>query len=544
LLSLALSSTFSFANPLSVPVRTTYVEYTGWGEAPSVVADVVSADVALSNAATGASFGVDGELVVTDRTAAGKGELQFDANASGSLHTWAVWALDANGMPLSEKPEIIDVLFGNDEDGAIVARADGTSLIKTLRVKNRTAPGEAPEDGTHTVRVVVRDTGIQAAYLGIQELASDGVALSTHVDMEAMTADVYATFQGKMFDALVPLDTWTAVVEGNVDVTGLAISTGGIVEEGADLDWDIQFFAAKTAEKPALDATYLIGTQSYAQKIRKLKAKNEKGFEAFRVALDPTDTVYDVYDASLTVILDQAAGDFELGAILTPAGNGAQLVTDTLLVFDPTEVRVVQEVTDWMKYPSTDTFETYTVSFVGLDADDKPNGTKDICTLTPTAKSTVEGGKTLRWTGECMRDDDGSSNMGSVVMKLTSASELTITFEQYLPPGDGPTAPPTVETWVEAQNGQLLLSRKRAKHMRTWGGLVVPWTFPSDVTGEAYVLDLSVYGATEPPQIELEGGGWYDWGFDDPTWTIGEDETGVYARGVTTGTATRIARTP
>lgn len=126
----------AFASTLDVPVRAVYQEYTGWGEDPVVVDDVLSATVSVQDVDAGTVFPATGELLVSERTGTGSGELVFDADPSNTLHTWAVYLLDANGNPLGS-PQILDIQFGSDGDGTIAARTTADIIVRKVTVKKR-----------------------------------------------------------------------------------------------------------------------------------------------------------------------------------------------------------------------------------------------------------------------------------------------------------------------------------------------------------------------------------------------------------------------
>lgn len=501
----------AFAATIDLPVRALYTEYTDWGQDPTVVDDVRSASVAISNPDTGVAFDVDGELLLSTRTGAGTGEVTFDGNPNGSLRTWAIWLLDGNGKPLSAEPEVVDVLFGNDGDGTIVARASADIVVRTVRMKKR-GVSRTDEDGTHSLQVVVQGNGINAAYVGIQELTTDGTPLTAHADMEAMTAGVYATYQGLVLDALVPLDTWKAQVDGVLSVDGVELDGDGQPTNADTLDFDLTWYGG-----PGTDGPTILSKCCRVTKIEALVIKQKR---SSRVVLDTDDQPFDTYDGAVDVLVEGDARNVEVAGLLRPI-DGVAPVTDILQVLDPSDVAILGTATATGKFPASPAAEpTRIISLRPVGEGEKALDDWRTCTLTPTAKSAVANSKTLRWTGECLRDSDLGMDIRNVTMKMTSTGATTLSAEVL---GNEYQATTKLEFAVNAKElGLTTLSGAAAVDETSF---TLPFVFPTDAAEGSYELFLQLYNVKTTPSVSLYGSGRYAW--NETSSTVSPPKDGV-----------------
>lgn len=503
---LLLAST-ALASTLSIPVRATYAESTGIGEDPVIVDSVLSATVAITNTTTGAALPTSGELTLKDRSAAGTGELSFTKDPSGSIRTWAVFLLDAKGKLLSSTPEIVDIAFGDHGDASIVARESGPGLLVSVATGARTRTGD---DGTHTLRLEVSALGIEGAYVGVQELTSDTEPMEAHADMEVMTAAVYASFQGLDLDALVPLDTWKATVDGTLSVQ--AAVSGNTVEGGAPLQYDLSFNGP-----PVKGGSSALGGGFYCC-FQAMTVRSKRSELAVpRLVLHPKDQIFESYDGAMDVIIDGDARGLEIGGILTATGSAPKAITDILQTLSPGDLTLLGTTSFTGKFPAKP--EAQDVRIVSL----QPRGDGGAaladwldCTLTPTATTAVAGSKQLRWAGECLHGDDGRAIARAVRMTLDSTGKGTVSAELL-----GVEWQKATTLAFALPGGDLGVDVVNAPTSITDTTFTLPWTFPDDVDGASYEAAIYFFGTTTPLDFELSGGGWYGWdSTGDPTWSF------------------------
>lgn len=517
----------AYAATLSLPVKLTYAEYTGWGEDPAIVDDVASATATVSNPETGASFATTGELYLKERSGAGTGELSFVGDPSGSLHTFAFYLLDATGAPLQKEPEILDIQFGNDGDGTVIARAGGNIIIKNPRIRKKN-PRITTEDGTHAIAVEVGSLGVQAAYVGIQEISSSGAPLATHADFEARTADVYANFQGLLLDALVPLDTWKATLDGTLSVDGVS-ATHTEIEGGVPLEFDFKFF------NPGAGAAALGNMLAYKPPKPKQETTTLGDISARTVVIRPGDQAFDSYDAAMNVLVEGDGRPYELGAILLPTGEGPEAVTDTLVTLDPSDLAIGGTASFTGIFPpKPEAQKVRTVSIAPLNEKGLAMTDWLSCTLTPTATSAVAGSKRLAWVGECLRDEEGRAILRGLRMTLNSAGTGTLSAEMV-----GIELQKATALGFVFGSTDLGVDTAKASAAVTETSFSLDWTFDTDADESDYALELTVFGATSVLDLEIVSDGMYDWDFADPTWTFGGAGGDAYGRASTNGTGTR-----
>lgn len=502
--SMLLLLSAAHAESVTIPVRTRFSELTDWGADPTVVDDVLSGEVVVSDAATGVAYTSSGELLLKQRQARGGGELVFSGDPSGSVRTWAVYLIDANGELLGKEPQVIDVLFGDDGDGTIVARVTADIVVRNVTIKKRGVSSRATDDGTHNLTVTVQGIGLDAVYVGIQELASDGTALTTHADMEAMTADIYATFQGMALDAVVPLDTWDAVLEGDLTVEGLPVATDGSTTTLTGVRFDVDLFGAPTADVPPALASlccYIPGAIVVRSKGRR------RELVASRVVLDSDDAGVDTYDGAVDLIVDGDARGVEVGAILTATGTGPKPVTDVLVSLDPDDVAVRGVATGTGTFPKEPAAQGVRLMWLRpLSQEGKALDDWRTCTLTPTALTARKGSQTLRWTGECLRDENLLGDVRGVSMSMTSAGAVQLTGEVM---GLDVQSTTTIEFQLaDTDLGFTALKGAAAVDETTFN---LAWSFPTDAVGGTYSLLIEFNGVTTAPESMLLGTGRYAW---------------------------------
>lgn len=173
---------------------------------------------------------VSSALTATKREASGGGDVTLGGDPAGTVRSWAIYLLDADGNVLDD-PEIGQVLF----DGK------GNAALAGTRVSGVTVSGTDPVGSgwTGALSVDAQDAGTEAAYVGIVELSVDasdgaGAALATIPDLGILDLAVYATFQGLGLDAIVAVDRYRTRVEGDLEVEGVSVYTRGTIEADAD----------------------------------------------------------------------------------------------------------------------------------------------------------------------------------------------------------------------------------------------------------------------------------------------------------------------
>lgn len=282
----------------------------------------VTGTVAVSNPATGAVYtvGTD-ELTVNKREASGRGEMSFAGDPAGTIRTWALYYLDANGEVLGD-PEVVDMLFDDSGNGAIAARDGVTGAVIALKVG-------AGIYG-NSVSIQVQDSGVDATLIGIIELAHEGPALATDADMTVLDVNTFAAFQELGLDAVVALDSRSITLQGDVSVTGLSVASNGTVEGGADLRWDVTLYDPTVTGGCMLkwcDAPTLIplATVSYVEAIGAVKKKSG---QPAAVKLQPADVTDDSWDLAMGILMDGDFRDLAIGASLDFLGvTGSDIVT-------------------------------------------------------------------------------------------------------------------------------------------------------------------------------------------------------------------------
>lgn len=517
---------FSSALALTVPLRVTYSEEVSPGET-TVASSALTADVKLFNPTTQKAFIVDqDELTVNKREASGQGGLTFAGNPAGSVRTWAVYLLDVNGKELGD-PEIVDVLFDANGNGAIAAR-DGAGNTSRLSVDL----SEVLETGWKTkAKVEVADAGTLASYIGITELTNDGKEsnLRADPDMDILDANTFAAYQGLGLDAIIVLDKYKAQLEGNLTVTGLAQAADGTIESGANLQWDLTFYDAEvvtncTKTGTCKTAALAAGTASYSSAIAAVKKQKT---ETPRVVLKPADQTYDIWDSGFTFSVEGDVRDLELVASLNVYSGDKLLQGADVISLDPGGfgAKVGPDLDDPGDDDGDDDGTPIVDIFIDGDCDDcgdydysVPNPTNpppwtviantliDIdvvdsggqtvathqCTLWPTAKTQAGTGKTPTLLGECTRDVAGTEvrrlqaqvgpkggSSWSVEMAgpaLAETSAATCDKEGACTDGDSVVGG-TIELSV---NGTTFFSKALAVTSTQFD---MPFTFASDVDG-------------------------------------------------------------
>lgn len=511
LASTALAATYA------LPIRATASEFTYWGDDPTLVDDVQTATVAVSNPTTGVKFATTGELLLREKTGEGVGELQFDRDPSGTLHTWAITLLDGEGNVIGKEPQVVDVLFGNHGDGTVVAREQGNIIIKTPRIKKKN-PRITQDDGNYDLTLTVQGVGTDAAYVGIQELAADGSPLGVHTDMRAMTAGVYASYQALLLDAIVPLDTWSATVEGTVYVDGLTVGKR-TVEGGANLDFDVSFWGRSSGTKASIVP---LGVVQYA-KTTTPKPKQESttlGEISALAALKllPADESPDSYDGSFELVVDGDARDLEIGALLTPRGSAPAPLTGDLLALSPGDLSQGGTATfPYKNFPSTP--ETLTGAIEPLDAKGAAIADWAECVFTPTRLTVSKRGSTAAYVGECLRDDEGLERVRSVSLTLSSAGTGTATAEVL-----GLDWQKAAQIAFQIDGDRPSVGTVVAKTAVTETRFDLGFSFAEDADDTNYSLELLFFGATAARDFDLAGTGLYAWDLSgDPTWRATAD---------------------
>jgi len=517
LASTALAATYA------LPLRATTSEFTYWGEDPTLVDDVQTATVAVSNPTTGVKFATTGELLLREKTGEGVGELQFDTDPSGTLHTWAITLLDGEGNVIGKEPQVVDILFGAHGDGTVVAREAGNIIIKTPKIKKKN-PRVTQDDGNYDLTLSVQGVGTEAAYVGIQELAADGSPMGTHTDMRAMTADVYATYQALLFDAIVPLDTWNATVEGTLLVDGLSVDKRQ-VEGGASLDFDVSFWGKVSGDKASRTP---LGVVQYAKKVPKPKQETTTLGEISALAalkLAVVDESPDTYDGSFDLVVEGDARDLEIGALLTPLGGSATPLTEEMLSLSPSDLSLTGTTSfAYKNFPVS--AETLTGAIAPLDSKGAAIADWAECVFTPTRLTVSKRGSTATYVGECLRDDEGLERVRAVSLSLSSAGTGTASAEVL-----GRDWQKAAQIAFQIDGDRPAVGTVLAKTSVTDTTFNLGFSFADDADDGAYALDVLFFGATAARDFTLAGTGLYAWDLSgDPTWSKTADGTALSAK--------------
>jgi hypothetical protein len=395
-LLLSLPSVLPAAQALPVPLRAVHVEKVEPGERPVLEGTKVTASVGVSREGASTCLPTTGDdLTVDKHEAVGRGSLSFAADPADTLRTWEVHLLDASGAAIA-KVEEVDVLFDDAGVGTMVARGDG-GLIEELVV-------QAAVDGTAKVKVRVKDQATQAAYIGLAELLTDdkSSALATDPDLSVMDAATYAAFQALLLDSIVPLTTFRTRVSGEVEVAdeALKVDDRGVVEDGADLSWDV-WLSTGTACSEDADGTLVCKTDAgaFASYLAPIGTLKKRTGAAKRVALKPKNVDVETWESSLSLRLPGDRAQLELGATVAAVdADGESTETLEALALDAAAVSVRAQTrasAAWSGDPVTVTAKsddgTLTATFAcAMDATDR--------TLAGTSKNAV-------YVGQCTTDD-------------------------------------------------------------------------------------------------------------------------------------------
>jgi hypothetical protein len=515
LLALALSPVH--AAELELPVRLKFDEYTGWGEDPAVVDSVLSGTLAVANPATGKSFATRGSLFVVDRIGKGTGELDFAADPTGTLRTWEITLLAADGSVVGE-PEVLDILFGEGGDGTITARAEADIVVKTVKIKKRGISSRQATYGGYTVQVGVTGYGTDAAYVGIRELAADGSPLGAHVDMAAMTADVYASYQGLVLDAIVPLDTWAAELEGTIAVEAVAVA-GGAVEGGTAPDFEVSLHGPSVK-----GGSSLLQTLSFpAAQPLLLKSKKATGgvYGGRRLPLRSEDQVFDSYDGAMNLVFEGDYRALEVGALLRPVEGAPAPLSDILIALDPSGLALGGSVPVASTWPGEDKLpDEIDVDVYLLDRDKDRDIMDDIRGMPGGslgggfARATPDGEPgVVRYIGETLRNSEGRAVFRGLVLSRKPNGTATLRAEIVGAEFE------SVGAFAFAF-GDPTLGTITVPTAVTYTSYSLDWTFADALADDAYTLEVELAGTDRTDlALEVQSDGDVRWTFDDGTLT-------------------------
>ena len=416
---------------LSVPVRATFREEVWPGE-QALVSVTTTAAAAVYDGETGVRFAVSNdELTANKREATGKGRLSFLTSPGGSVRSWAVYYIGADGSVLGD-PDVVTVSFDAAGNGNVAAGTGARLAGLSLAVKK--SGGDARWFDV-TAKAAVQDTGANASYLGIVELSSNQAAadLVPDPDMDVMDANVYATFQAESLDAILPLDAYTLQLDGTVSIDGLSTSKEGVVQSGKDLEWHIGVYMGEVECAKGGACTPVVSeTLQWFEPIGPLKKKSQV---APRVNLRATDVVFETYDAGMSLSIEGDVRSLEVSAAmdlyeaskaiagsdvvtLDPSGLGVQAKSagdDTgpivdIFIDSDTDIIDDDDDEDQGPPPSTPTWayfanDLYSVTL--LDSSGRPISVHD-CTLDPTPRTVAGVGSKQVLVGSCTSDPSGT----------------------------------------------------------------------------------------------------------------------------------------
>lgn len=447
---------------LTVPMRATFKEEIWPGEA-AIVSSTTTAAVAAYSTTNGTRFSVSAdELTANKREASGKGGLSFTESPANAVQSWAVYYIDADGEVLGD-PEIVQVSFDGSGNGAVAA---GTgSRLASLGISSQKDGGKGQWFAA-TAKVSVQDTGANAAYIGLVQLAegSTSSALVSDPDMDAMDATTFATFQAEGLDAILPLDNYTIQLDGTLTVDGLSVSADGVVQAGADIEWHVGFFTGEVACQKGGSCTPVVSeTLHWFEPIGNVKKKSQV---APRVSLKNTDVVFETYDAGLELTIEGDVRNLEVSAALDvydhdvivagsdvvsldPDGFGVQAKSDdddTGMIVD---IFIDGDCDDCGDYdnqgavPTWTWFANDTYSVTLLDSEGKVVS-EHACTLDATARTVAGTGKKETLVGSCTQDPSGTE-VRRLQLSIGTHGYLNWTVDLASPAFVEPASAPTCE---------------------------------------------------------------------------------------------------
>lgn len=327
---------------LTVPLRATFKESVNPGE-EAMVSSTTTAIAAAYSTTNGTRFTVgNDELTANKREGSGSGGLSFVASPAGSIREWAIYYIDADGNVLGD-PDIVTMSF--DASGVGNVAAGGGSRLSTLGVSSK-KDGGGGQLFASTGRVAVQDSGANAAYIGIAELSNDGSGneLVSDPDMDTMDATAFAAFQAEGLDAIVSLSSYAIQVDGTLTIDGLSISTDGVVEAGADIEWHVGFYTGEqTCQKGGVCTPVVSTTLDWFAPIGNVKKKSNA---APRVTLKAADVVFESFDAALELSIEGDVRNLEVSAAMELYDEDRLAAAGDVVTLDPTGVGVQAKSTD------------------------------------------------------------------------------------------------------------------------------------------------------------------------------------------------------
>lgn len=387
----------STAFALTIPVRATLHETVEPGERPGA-GGAATASVAVSHAEKGVAYKVTAdELYASRREAAGAVDITFTADPSGSVRTWAIYPLDGNGKLLAE-PSVVEVSFDNNCTGAMSGRKANARATDPTSITVACEEGAIAGMQVAHLGVGMLDAGVDASFVGVAELgASAGTGeLADAPDMSVMDATVYAAYQSLDLDAILALTDFRVRLDGNLAVEGLSVASDGTVEGGAELAWDVTFYAdtACTGEKCTATA---IEALTFVEPVGAVK---KRATTAPRVTLDAKDLTWDVWSGGTAI---DFAGDVRGLALAASADawEGEKLIASSdVVALDPSSLGVAARGIG--KGPFSG-MALKCADLIAASARGVVVG-YHTCSMAPTP-ATLEG-RASTWTGTCTRDDE------------------------------------------------------------------------------------------------------------------------------------------
>jgi hypothetical protein len=374
------------AHALPVTVQATRTEWVWPGEQPPT-GGADAATVKLRNPATGQRFTARGTLRAVERTASGEATVRFTGDPAGEVRAWDLVYLDVNGDILGEV-EPIEVAF--DAAGRASLAGGGGGRLLAL------SGGEADpwgEGWAATLQLELRDAGVDAVYIGLIEREPGGPGLVEDLSLHTFDATEAAAVLAMGLQAMVPLERFHTVLEGELEVEGLAIRKSGAVEGGAALLWDLRFTAG--------------GAPTAGGALRYLEALSLEGGlkpQLSPVRLRNDDLSPAATSAAYTLRLPGDLRGLELAASLEAHGDGGLEAASDVVMLEPSGVTagatLEWEVPEAEARPPEGVYTVVVRNNLG-----EPASTHQ-CTFSPTAATMAEPEREA-WTGSCTEDPRG-----------------------------------------------------------------------------------------------------------------------------------------
>lgn len=267
-----------------------------------------------------------------------------------------------------------------------------------------------------TLQLEVREAGVEAAYIGLIERAPGGAGLVEDLSLHGLDATEAAAVLSLGLQAMVPLERFHTVLEGELDVQGLAIDRLGRVEGGAPVHWDLRFAQASTPTAGGalryLEALSLEG--GLKPQLSPVRLRNDD--------LSPAAT-----SAAYTLRLPGDLRGLELAASLEAHSEAGLEAASDVVMLEPTGLSAAATL-EW-EVPEAEARPPEGVYTVVVRNNLGEAASTHQCTFSPTA-ATLADPALDAWTGSCTDDPRGvqlrtlkykDQKMGSIKRRRATA---------------------------------------------------------------------------------------------------------------------------